>query len=127
MLSRPAWGAWIEMKTITPFILRRKKSDVLKDLPDKIEEIRYAGLGKEQQKLYDAEVMLLKKQLEGQSEEEFRRGKIQVLAELTRIRQICCDPALCFEEYRGGSAKREACIELNCRIRFRSAMCRMTS
>ena len=99
-------------RMVTPFILRRKKSDVLKDLPDKIEEIRYAGLGKEQQKLYDAEVVLLKKQLEGQSEEEFRRGKIQVLAELTRIRQICCDPALCFEEYRGGSAKREACIEL---------------
>ena len=37
---------------------------------------------------------------------------IQVLAELTKLRQICCDPSLCFEDYNGGSAKREACMEL---------------
>ena len=38
--------------------------------------------------------------------------KIRILAELTRIRQICCDPSLLFEDYHGASAKREACIEL---------------
>ena len=34
------------------------------------------------------------------------------MAELTRLRQVCCDPSLCFENYKGGSAKLEACLEL---------------
>lgn len=43
---------------------------------------------------------------------DFGKNKLQILAELVRIRQLCCDPSLCFDDYRGGSAKREACIEL---------------
>ena len=67
---------------------------------------------KDQQKLYDAQVVLMKKTLESQDDEEFNRNRIQILAELTRIRQICCDPVLCFESYKGSSAKREACLDL---------------
>lgn len=37
---------------------------------------------------------------------------MQVLAMLTRLRQICCDPSLCFDNYTGGSAKLETCMEL---------------
>lgn len=80
----------------------RVKKDVLKDLPDKLEEVRYVQMGKEQQKLYDAEVLRMKKDLSKQTDEDLRKGKPQVLAAITRIRQICCDPLLCFDGYKGG-------------------------
>lgn len=93
-----------------PFILRRKKADVLKELPDKLEEVRTSSMEGEQRRLYDAQVVHMKKMLQslGGSGEE----KIKVLAEITRLRQICCDPSLVFENYRGSSAKREACMDL---------------
>ena len=97
---------------VAPFILRRLKGNVLSDLPDKLEEIRYAKLEQEQQQLYDGQVVHMKKMLEAQKGEDFQKNKLQVLAELTKIRQICCDPALLFEKYAGGSAKREACMDL---------------
>ena len=96
----------------SPFILRRIKNDVLKDLPDKIEEVRYAAFDTEQRRLYDAQVANMKGMLEGSDQSEINRNKIRILAELTRIRQICCDPSLIFEDYKGESAKRIACIEL---------------
>ena len=99
------------LKNMTsPFILRRKKADVLKNLPAKIDEVRYTRITGEQQKLYDAQVVRMKKmiQLSGDSGED----KIKILAELTRIRQICCDPSLVYENYAKESAKREACMEL---------------
>ena len=99
-------------RMVAPFILRRKKKDVLKDLPDKLEEIRYAAMEKTQQKLYDAQVIKLRKSLKKQNDDEFRRNRIQVLSELTRLRQLCCDPSLYYEDYDGGSAKREACMDL---------------
>ena len=99
-------------KMVAPFILRRLKADVLSDLPDKLEEIRYAKLETEQQKLYDGQVVHMKNILAAQKGEEFQKNKLQVLAELTKIRQICCDPELLYEKYAGKSAKREACMEL---------------
>ncbi len=103
--------ATAKLKKMTgPFILRRLKGDVLKDLPQKLEEVRYARLEGEQQKLYDAQVSHMQQVLHagGNTGED----KIRILAELTRIRQICCDPSLLFENYQGESAKREACMEL---------------
>ena len=99
-------------KMVAPFILRRLKEDVLSDLPDKLEEVRYAKLESEQQKLYDGQVIRMRKMLEAQRGEDFQKNKIQVLAELTKIRQICCDPNLLFDKYDGGSAKKEACMDL---------------
>lgn len=99
-------------RMVSPFILRRQKKDVLKDLPEKLEEVRYARMEKKQQLVYDAEVAKMKKLLVSQSEEEFRHSKIQVLAELTKIREICCNPELLFENYDGESAKTEMCLEL---------------
>ena len=93
-----------------PFILRRLKSDVLKDLPPKLEEVRYSRFESEQRKIYDGQVIRMKQIIaqSGQSGEE----RMRIFAELMRIRQICCDPGLIFEDYRGGSAKRDACMEL---------------
>ncbi len=99
-------------KMTAPFILRRLKKDVLKDLPDKIEENRYVSLQGEQQKLYDAHVKRLQLMLEDKSEEDFRGSKIQILSELTKIRQICCDPGLVFEDYGGEAAKLELCVQM---------------
>ncbi|MBR2527950.1 MAG: SNF2 helicase associated domain-containing protein [Blautia sp.] len=99
-------------RMVTPFILRRLKENVLHDLPEKLEEIRYAKMESKQQKLYDGQVVRMKTKLEEQSEAQFRTSKIEYLAELMRIRQICCDPSLCFENYNGGSAKREICMDL---------------
>ncbi len=99
-------------RMVSPFILRRLKQDVLRDLPDKLEETRYAKPDKKQQQIYDGQVTHMKDLLAGQSEDNFRKNKLQILAELTKIRQICCDPSLLLENYNGGSAKREACMEL---------------
>lgn len=99
-------------RMVSPFILRRHKEDVLRDLPEKLEEVRYAGMEAKQRKLYDGQVVRMKADMNKRSESDFRRNRLQVLAELTRIRQICCDPSLILENYDGGSAKREVCMEL---------------
>lgn len=99
-------------KMIRPFVLRRLKKDVLKDLPDKLEKNYYAKMEGEQQKLYDAHVKRMQLMLDKQSEEEFKSSKIQILSELTRLRQLCCSPELIFDEYTGGSAKSDLCIDL---------------
>ena len=95
-----------------PFILRRLKEEVLKDLPEKLEESRYVKFEAAQRQLYDAQVVHMRQTYFAQGAEEFQKNKIQILAELMKLRQICCDPELCFENYEGGSAKLEACMEL---------------
>ena len=99
-------------KMIRPFVLRRLKKDVLKDLPDKLEESLYVKMESGQQKLYDAHVKRLKILLDQQSDEEFKSSKIQILSELTKLRQLCCEPSLIYEDYHEGSAKTEMCIDL---------------
>ncbi len=99
-------------KTIAPFVLRRLKKDVLRDLPDKIEENLVTAMTEEQQELYDANLKQLRQFLHGQNDREFRTSKIQILSGLTRLRQICCDPALIYENYSGGASKAEICMEL---------------
>lgn len=97
---------------IRPFVLRRLKKDVQKDLPAKMEEAVFAKLEGEQEKLYTAHVQRIRLMLDGQTEEEFASKKIQVLAELTRLRQLCCDPSLVYRNYQGESAKLLMCMDL---------------
>ena len=99
-------------KMIRPFVLRRLKKDVLKDLPAKMEEAVFARMEGEQEKLYAAHLQRIKMMLDGQTEEEFTSQKIQILAELTRLRQLCCDPSLVYRNYQGESAKMLMCIDL---------------
>ncbi len=99
-------------KMIRPFVLRRLKKDVLKDLPDKLEEDVYAVLEGEQRQLYDAHVKRLTLMLDKQINEEFASSRIQILAELTKLRQLCCHPGLLLEDYPGESAKTEMCLQL---------------
>ncbi len=99
-------------RLVRPFILRRLKKDVLKELPDKIEEVVYARMDGEQQRLYQAREKQLVIMLSKQTDEEFKTQKLQILAELTALRQICCDPALVYENYGDDSAKTKTCIEV---------------
>ena len=97
---------------VRPFIMRRLKTDVLKELPDKLEHAVYAQMTDEQNKLYTANTLKLQKDLEQQSDNMFKTSKIQILAELTKLRQLCCDPSLIYQNYHGGSAKLDTCIQL---------------
>lgn len=91
---------------IKPFILRRVKKDVLKELPDKIEQKIVVDMTKEQKKIYVAYL----KSIKGEIEEEinhkgFNKSQIKILAGLTRLRQICCHPGMFIENYEGESGK----------------------
>lgn len=99
-------------KMIRPFVLRRLKKEVLTDLPDKLEENMFVQLTGEQQRLYDAHVKRMMLMLDKQSEEEFKTSKITILAELTKLRQICCDPSLIFTDYKADSAKVDMCLNM---------------
>ncbi len=99
-------------RMISPFVLRRLKKDVLKDLPDKLEETIVARMTKEQDQLYRAYLQKVKLMVGGSSEEELKQERIAILAELTRLRQLCCDPGLLYENYDGGSAKADLVVEM---------------
>ena len=94
---------------IRPFVLRRLKTDVLKDLPDKDEVKVYAAMQEEQRKLYDLQTSALPEEIRGM---DVSRNKLQILAQLMRLRQLCCDPSLIYENYTEGSAKTDTCIHL---------------
>lgn len=95
-------------KLVRPFILRRVKKDVLKELPDKIETTQRSELSKEQKELYVGYLEQLKSSL---TTEDFQRNRMKILAGLTRLRQICCHPALFIENYEAESSKLEQLLE----------------
>lgn len=104
-------------RLVKPFVLRRIKKDVLKELPDKIETTMYANLEGEQYKLYLANLALIKKEIGDKLlTEDMNKNRIMILSMLTRLRQICCHPGLYYEDYHGESAKLDLCLELidNC-------------
>ena len=106
-------NALTRLKKLTgPFILRRLKKDVLKELPDKLETVLYSSMEGEQKDLYTAAAASLKEQLMEGTDGDYGKERMQILAELMRLRQICCEPSLCFEGYKGGSAKFDTCMEL---------------
>lgn len=92
-------------KLVQPFLLRRLKQDVLRELPPKIEHIRRIPMGQTERKTYLSAVEAAKSTLGNM-------GKMKILAALTQLRQICCDPELCFENYAGETSKLEACLDL---------------
>ena len=98
------------------FVMRRLKSSVLRDLPDKMTSVITVRLEGEQRKLYAAHEQRLKSMLTKESDADFNTGKIRVLAELTTMRQICCDPRLLYANAKDASAKLDALWELvsNC-------------
>lgn len=100
-------------KLVNPFILRRRKSDVIKELPVKIEKTIRVNLNEEQKKIYKVyaryAVELIEKKVRN---EEFETSKIEILSYITKLRQICLDPKVLMSDYTGQSGKIEALVEL---------------
>lgn len=94
-------------RLVQPFMLRRLKQNVLKELPPKIEYIRKIPLTEGERKVYHASALAAREGLEAGGQ-----GKLAILAALTQLRQICCAPQLCFENYEGADSKLEAALEL---------------
>ena len=95
------------------FILRRKKKDVVKDLPDKLENNIYIDLGKTQKKVYMAEVQKTKEELDEIIKlEGWTKARFKILQLLTKLRQICIDPSIIFDNYKGESAKIEELLKI---------------
>ena len=100
-------------RLISPFILRRVKSEVLSELPPKVNSVISVDMDTEQRNLYNAALITgLQKFKSSAADMQAGEAKLQIFALLTRLRQLCCHPALCFEDYKGESAKLEACMEL---------------
>lgn len=98
---------------IRPFILRRMKKDVLKELPDKIEQKIIVEMTKEQKKLYLAYLQAIKGELSEEiSTNGYNKSQIKILAGLTRLRQLCCHPGIFIEDYKGDSGKLETLGEI---------------
>ncbi|HTN47009.1 MAG TPA: SNF2-related protein [Flavipsychrobacter sp.] len=88
-------------KLIYPFLLRRTKEQVAKDLPDKTETVLFCEMGKEQRKIYDAYRNAYKSSILGMIEEQgIERSQLHILQGLTKLRQICDSPAILNEEER---------------------------
>lgn len=97
--------------SVAPFILRRLKKEVLNELPEKTETVLLSDMTGKQHKLYTALAATLKSSV-GEGFGGNQKEHIEILAMLTRLRQICCDPHLVYENYTDKSAKLEQCIEL---------------
>lgn len=98
---------------IEPFILRRTKKQVLTELPEKTITVLNNQMKEEQEKIYLSYLAQAKQEVaETINMRGFEKSHIQVLAALTRLRQICCHPSLFIKDYKDGSSKLEQCIEI---------------
>ncbi|UUV18844.1 DEAD/DEAH box helicase [Fusobacteria bacterium ZRK30] len=100
-------------KIVSPFMLRRIKKEVLKELPDKIETNLIIDLEKKQKKYYLSFFEKIKGEAKTiMGKDGFNSSRVKILSLLTRLRQICCSPELFIEDYKGGSAKIDTLLEL---------------
>ena len=100
-------------KQVKPFILRRKKKDVIKDLPPKTENNIYIDLNESQKKLYAAYVKDANDQMNDLIKDGgFNKNKMVILSLLTKLRQICISPALILKDYQEESSKIENLIKI---------------
>ena len=98
---------------IEPFVLRRNKKEVLTELPDKTVTILNNEMEEEQRKIYLTYLAQAKQEIAEQIEiNGYEKSHIQILAALTRLRQICCHPGLFISNYQEGSGKLEQCMEI---------------
>lgn len=98
---------------IEPFVLRRTKKEVLKELPDKTVTVLNNEMCEEQRNLYINYLARAKQEVaEKVKLNGYEKSKMQILAALTRLRQICCHPSLFINGYNEGSSKLEQCMEI---------------
>ncbi|MGN0778144.1 MAG: DEAD/DEAH box helicase, partial [Aristaeellaceae bacterium] len=100
-------------RKIRPFLMRRLKKDVLTELPDKIETVLTAQMSPEQSKVYQSAMVRLRERVDHvMAEKGLGRGRTEVLAAITELRQICCHPALVLDDYTGTSGKLDMLLEI---------------
>lgn len=92
---------------ISPFILRRTKAQVMKELPDKIEKKFLVEMTDAQKAVYSTYIESVRALMKKSGE-----GKIEIFSYLTKLRQLCLDPSLVMEDYNGGNSKLEVALEL---------------
>lgn len=97
---------------VKPFIMRRKKSEVLQELPDLIEMTYKNELADDQKTIYLAQLKQMQDRILSSSEEELNRSKMEILSGLMRLRQICDTPSLFLEDYAGESGKLDSLRQL---------------
>lgn len=100
---------------IAPYMLRRKKEDVSRELPPKHEQILYCQMGAAQRKFYEEFRLRGREIMEKLRDPAEKKSRIEMLSALLRLRQICCDPALLPADQNPGvteSAKMELLKEL---------------
>ena len=85
---------------VAPFMLRRTKKQVLKELPKKIEQKIFIELTQEHRKVYNAYIKVIKNKIK-----ELNLDKITVFSYLTKLRQLCLVPNLMVKNYNGKSTK----------------------
>ena len=97
---------------IKPFVMRRKKEEVLTELPDLIEVVYKNELEDQQKAIYLAQLQQMQERLGQVSDSEFQRNRVEILTGLMRLRQICDTPALFMEDYQGESGKLDSLRDL---------------
>mgnify|MGYP004639824599 CR=1 FL=1 len=98
---------------IEPFVLRRTKKEVLKELPEKTVTVLNNEMVEEQEKIYMSYLAKAKQELDYELETNgFGKSRMKILALLTRLRQICCHPSLFIDNYKEESGKLNQCMEV---------------
>lgn len=98
---------------VQPFILRRTKEEVLKELPNKTTIVLNNEMTEEQNKIYLTFLTKARDELEDEIENKgFENSRIKILSLITRLRQICCHPSLFIANYNQESGKLIQCLEL---------------
>lgn len=98
---------------INPFILRRRKKDVIKELPEKLENNIFIDLSEEQKKIYISELENVKKKMDELLENGgMTKVRFMILQLLMKLRQICIDPSIVYENYKGGSNKIDTLVNV---------------
>ncbi len=98
-------------RALRPFLLRRTKEQVAKDLPEKTEQTLYCDLEPEQRKLYNELLAHYRQSLLPKIEREgIKKSKIQILEALLRLRQAACHPALIDKKANAPSAKLDVLL-----------------
>jgi len=100
-------------RKIKPFILRRTKEQVAKELPDKTEIVLYCEMGEEQREVYEANKKEIQDYIMGKSEDDLPKSSMHVLRSITRLRQICNSAALLADgkSYLQASSKIDVLME----------------
>ena len=97
---------------IKPFVMRRKKEEVLTELPDLIEVVYKNELEDQQKAIYLAQLQQMRDRLAQVTDQEFQRSRVEILSGLMRLRQICDTPALFMDDYQGASGKLDSLRDL---------------